>query len=349
MIPAPDADFAIRLVAKVSRRVTAILIVLPVLAALVSGSSDVWAEAQNSAVSVVFVGDIMLAGIPGELIKRGRDPFVPFGEILRSADFRIGNLECVIATAGMPINKIYTFRAHPRTLKVLKRHFTALSLANNHTGDFGTAAFGEMLDLLDQAGILYFGGGRNLSEAHAPIVLEHNGLRIALLGYDEFLPRSFEAGADRSGVAWSEDEQVRADIRRARTQFNADIVIPFMHWGWERESSPSQRQRQLARLMIDAGADAVVGGHPHVIQGFENYKDRPIFYSLGNFVFTGFNEEVNNTGWLLRLDLDKHGVQRWKTYVAEIDRYGVPHPSRKRKGYCYERGQVKEVSCGINP
>jgi len=118
-----------------------------------------------------------------------------------------------------------------------------------------------MLDLLDQTGLSYFGGGRNLSDAHAPLLLERNGLKIALLGFNEFLPRSFEADFDKPGVAWSEDEQVLTDIRRARTHYGADVVIPFMHWGWEDENFANERQRRLAHLMIDSEADAVVGGH----------------------------------------------------------------------------------------
>ena len=115
-----------------------------------------------------------------------------------------------------------------------------------------------------------------------------NGLRIAILGYNEYKPRSFEAGPNWPGVAWSEDSHVLRDIAAARAA-GADIVIPFMHWGWERERQPSARQRRLARLMIDAGADAVVGGHPHVTQGDESYAGKPIIYSLGNFVFDGFD------------------------------------------------------------
>jgi poly-gamma-glutamate capsule biosynthesis protein CapA/YwtB (metallophosphatase superfamily) len=94
----------------------------------------------------------------------------------------------------------------------------------------------------------------NLEQAHRPLWIERRGLRIAVLAYNEFKPRSFEAGADWPGIAWSEDSQVVADIRAARAA-GADLVIPFMHWGWERERQASARQRQLARLMIDAGAD----------------------------------------------------------------------------------------------
>jgi poly-gamma-glutamate synthesis protein (capsule biosynthesis protein) len=212
------------------------------------------AIAAEPSVSIAFVGDIMLAETPGKVIRSGRDPFAPFAAILDSADIRVGNLECVVATKGTPEpDKPYTFRAHPRTLPLLARHFDALALANNHSGDYGPVAFGDMLDLLDRRKIAYFGGGRNLTAAHQPLLIERKGLRIALLSYNEFFPRSFEADADKPGIAWSEDEQVRLDIAAARAIHRADLVIPVMHWGWEQEVVASQRQRQLARLMIDAG------------------------------------------------------------------------------------------------
>ena len=148
------------------------------------------------------------------------------------------------------------------------------------------------------------------------------------------------------GVAWSEDEQVQHDIAEARRRYRADLVVPFMHWGWENEPVASQRQRRLARLMIDAGADAVVGSHPHVVQDTEEYRGRPIVYSLGNFVFDGFSKDVANTGWLLRLELDREGARAWRTYVAHIDRQGVPHPDPATEGTCWERGQAAPAPCG---
>jgi poly-gamma-glutamate capsule biosynthesis protein CapA/YwtB (metallophosphatase superfamily) len=298
-------------------------------------------------VSIAFVGDIMLAETPGKVIQSGRDPFAPFAAILARADIRVGNLECVVATKGtLEPDKPYTFRAHPRTLPLLARHFDALALANNHSGDYGPVAFGEMLDLLDRRKIAYFGGGRTLAAAHEPLLIERNGLRIALLSYNEFFPRSFEADADKPGIAWSEDEQVQRDIGAARTIHRADLVIPVMHWGWEQEVVASVRQRQLARLMIEAGADAVVGGHPHVIQDVEQYRGKPIIYSLGNFVFDGFNDPGGNTGWLLQMDLDLEGVRSWRTLVAHIDREGTPHPAPQEKGMCWARGQQAAAACG---
>lgn len=296
-------------------------------------------------VRLVFVGDIMLDDGPGRLVSRAGDPLAPFAALLADADYRIGNLECPIATVGEPReNKIATFRAHPRVLPILAGRFEALGVANNHSGDYGHAAFLETLALLAGQGIATFGGGHHLEQAHRPLWIERRGLRIAVLAYNEFKPRSFEAGAEWPGIAWSEDTQVVADIRSARAA-GADLVIPFMHWGWEREEQPSQRQRQLARLMIDAGADLVVGGHPHVTQGVEYYRGKLIVYSLGNFVFDGFDYPAGRAGWLLRLTVDKGGLLAWETIAADIDDDGTPHPRAGRSTPCGRRGDPLVGEC----
>ena len=303
------------------------------------------ALAQAEPVRLIFVGDVMLDDGPGKVVAAGRDPLAPFAALLADADYRIANLECPLATTGKAIpTKIYTFRADPRAVRVLKGRFDAVSVANNHSGDYGRAAFLETLSVLDGAGIRAFGGGRNLVEAHAPLWIEKKGLRIAVLGYDEFLPRSFEAGADYPGIAWSEDSHVISDIRAARAA-GADIVIPFMHWGWEYEDGPNARQRQLAHAMIDAGADAVVGGHPHVTQGAEVYRGKPIIYSLGNFVFDGFEAPEAKLGWLLRMEIDKGGVSSWLTFAARMDQEGTPHPDPATATPCGRRGQAEVGSC----
>lgn len=311
-----------------------------------AGAAAAQTPQAGPVVSIAFVGDILLDDTPGKVIKRGRDPFAPTAALIDAADIRVGNLECVIATSGTPEpDKPYTFRAHPRTLPVLKRHFDAVALANNHSGDFGPLAFGEMLGRLQRQGIGYFGGGHTLAEAHRPLIIERKGLRIALLSYNEFFPRSFEADVDKPGIAWSEDEQVRRDIASARANDHADLVIPMMHWGWEHESTSSARQRQLARVMIDAGADAVVGGHPHVIQDVEQYRGKPIIYSLGNFLFDGFSDAANNTGSILRLELDRQGARAWRTYSTRIDREGTPHPAPTLGSTCWARGQDDAAAC----
>ena len=305
---------------------------------LVWGALAVAAPASGP-VSLVFAGDIVLDGAVGEMIARGQDPFADWAAVFGQADIRLGNLECVIATTGEAGKKNFTFRAHPRTLPVLRRHFDALALANNHSGDFGRAAFAQMLGLLDASGLGYFGGGHDLAQAHAPLIIERKGLRIALLSYSEFMPRSFEADYNAPGIAWSEDEQVVADIKKARTVYGADLVIPVMHWGWENEPLSGPRQRQLARLMVDAGADAVIGGHPHVTQEIEHYQGKPVIYSVGNFVMEESDNDNQRRGWVLRLQLDKQGVVSLETIAAQISLTGVPQRSREVASPCWHRGE----------
>ncbi len=301
--------------------------------------------AQTAPVTLVFAGDIVLDDDAGRMIERGQDPFAGFATLFKNADIRLGNLECVVATTGSAGDKNYTFRAHPRALPVLKRHFDAMALANNHSGDYGREAFAEMLGLMRQARLDYFGGGHTLQEAHTPLIIERKGLRIALLGYNEFMPRSFEADFDAPGSAWSEDEQVVADIRAARSVHQADLVIPVMHWGWENEQLANTRQRQLARRMVDAGADAVIGGHPHVTQDIEHYRGKPIVYSVGNFVMKETDNANQRVGWVLRLRLDAAGVQAFDTRVARIDLQGIPTPDPSTASPCWQRGDSAVGQC----
>lgn len=281
--------------------------------------------AAGSTVRLAWMGDVMLADGPGRIVARGGDPFAGVAGLLRQADLRIANLECVIATSGRAVDKPWTFRAHPRTLAVLKRHVDAVSLANNHSGDYGLQAFAEMLGRLERAGLPAFGGGGDLRAAHRPLILQRNGLRIALLAYNEMFPRAFEAGEQTPGIAWAEDEKIAAAIRAARAQ--ADVVIPFLHWGQEHSPTAHARQRALARLMIRAGADAVVGTHPHVRQDTELIDGRPVIYSLGNFVFDGFSDADNNTGSILWMTVDRQGVVDWGLQAVTIDKQGRPTPS----------------------
>ena len=325
--------------------------VLVLTAALCAGAGAQAGQprAQDTSVRLVFAGDVMLDDGPGRTIAAGGDPLAAFDAVLRDADYTIGNLECPIATTGQPMDsKIFNFRADPRVLPVLQGRFDALAVSNNHAGDYGRGAFVETMQRVKAAGIAVFGGGENLQAAHAPLWIERKGLRIAVLGYNEFKPRAFEAGATWPGVAWSDDREVVADIRAAR-RAGADVVIPFMHWGWEREPHTSARQQQLARRLIDAGADAVVGGHPHVTQGADTYKGRPIIWSLGNFVFDGFDLPPARIGWVLRMTVDRRGVRAWDTVEAQMDDAGTPAPRWDRYTPCGWRGETTVMRCQAPP
>lgn len=275
--------------------------------------------------SIVFVGDIMLDGGPGHAITSGRDPFAACSQLLANADYSVGNLECVLGTGGERMLKPYSFRAAPDSPRFLKKHFSAVSLANNHSGDFGPAGLVEQMRILAEAGIPAFGAGRTLAEARQPLVLDRHGFKVALLGFNGFRALTTAATADRAGSAPLEEEQVLEDIRTARKR--ADAVVPFVHWGPENTPQPRPAQARLARKMIDAGAAAVIGGHPHVTQTVEMFRGVPIVYSLGNFVFDYFpGDPPEWTGWVVKLTLRPDQPVELEMHSVKLDGTGIPHP-----------------------
>jgi poly-gamma-glutamate capsule biosynthesis protein CapA/YwtB (metallophosphatase superfamily) len=281
---------------------------------------------SDAKATIAFVGDILLDGAPGRLWARGEDPFAGVSSLPARADYVVGNLESPIATTGAKVSKVFTFRAQPATVVPLRAHIDAVSVANNHSGDYGPEALLETFDVLRNAKLPFFGGGPTQTQAHAPLLANVRGITVALLGYDEFHPRWFEAVGDTPGVAWSEEEHVVRDIRTARAK-GADVILPFMHWGWENEAEPYHRQKALARTMLDAGAHAVIGAHPHVTQGVDVYDEKPIVYSLGNFLFELIDYPSNAIGWVLFLVVNKRGVESWEVHTVHLDTNGLPSPT----------------------
>ncbi len=172
---------------------------LPILTMMLTIAPISFAAAQTNkpkdgTVRIVFGGDVMLDRNPGHALAHGEDPFADVAPLLKNADLAVCNLECVVARHGKHVLKPYTFKVRPACLAVLQRYFGAVSVANNHSGDYGPEGLLEEFALLEKAPLPYFGGGRDKKAAHRPLILQRNGLRIALLGYNEFPPRSFEAG-----------------------------------------------------------------------------------------------------------------------------------------------------------
>lgn len=265
--------------------------------------------------TLLFVGDIMLSRGVGSVMKARGDWLSPFRKIagrLLAADLAFGNLECPISDQGRNLHHLYSFRANPRALEGLKEAgFRVVSQANNHAYDWGPQALLDSLQRLRAAGIETVGAGQNDLQAHYPAIVDLGGLKVAFLAYVDVDPKEATAGVDRPGVAWLEPERVLADIRFARPL--ADLLVVCPHWGVEYATTPTRGQVNLARRMIDAGADVIVGSHPHVTQPLEHYHGRWIAYSLGNFVFDQKNPATHR-GLMLKVKvLDKQIVE-----VAEL-------------------------------
>lgn len=273
-------------------------------------------------VTVAITGDIMLSRAVGtRMVAAGSSGLFPFertAEFLRGFDLTVGNLECVVSRVGAPVpNKPFTFRADPLGFARLQAAgFDLVSVANNHSGDYGPVAFADMLAHLPGAGVQFVGGGLNHDAAHAPTVVERGGTRLAFVAACDIDPVSFAATATQPGHAWLDATGLRRDIPLARAQ--GDLVIVFLHWGLEYITQYDGLQQGLAHLAIDLGADLVVGAHPHVIQPTEVYKGKPIIYSLGNFVFDEmFDAEAH--GNILTFQARGNQILDWKLVPITID------------------------------
>ncbi|EHS58551.1 CapA family protein [Paenibacillus sp. Aloe-11] len=255
-----------------------------------SGSPQENDGKASSTVTLHFVGDVQFSGkVEQRLEKNGFDfPYQYLGNLFRKDDLTIANLETPVTTGGVgALNKTYVYKSSPKALTALAAAgIDAVNLANNHILDQGTGGLLDTLKYLDEKGIAHVGAGRNAKEAYAPHYFDRKGIKIALLGATRVMPdANWNAGVKQPGVAGAYDSTaiVKA-IREARRQ--ADLVIVIAHWGKERATTLEPHQIELSHAFIDAGADIVIGGHPHVLQGLEQYKGKWIAYSTGNFIFS---------------------------------------------------------------
>jgi len=248
------------------------------------------AAPQENTVRLNFVGDIMMDGHVETLLKeKGYPyPFVHVTEPFRQDDVTVANLETPVAVKGTPeTNKEYVYNSPPEAIPAMKAAGVDLvNLANNHSMDQGESGLVDTMKILEENGIAYVGAGSDADRAYAPVLLERNGVKIAFFGFSRVIPEvSWYAGKNKPGVAATYDPTKAVEaIRAVREQ--ADLIVVVAHWGKEKTDYPVDHQKTLARAYIEAGADLVVGGHPHVLQGFESYRGKWIAYSLGNFVFT---------------------------------------------------------------
>ena len=264
-------------------------------------------------VVLAAVGDVNLGDqTAGAIRSYGLNfPWTSAAPLLRVADVAIANLECAISARGEPAPKEYTFRGHPAATAGLRNAgIDAVSLANNHSLDFGADAFLDTIRHLRRNGVEPFGGGRDLAAAHRAVTRTAGGLRLAFLGYSDVRPAGFDATSATPGTARADLPMVD-DIRRARR--TADVVVVYFHWGEELAGTPDTRQRSFAATALAAGATVVLGAHPHVLQPVERTRRRLVAWSLGNFVFAARSAGTTETG-ILTVGLDVHGV-RWSELV----------------------------------
>ncbi|MBV9470883.1 MAG: CapA family protein [Abitibacteriaceae bacterium] len=281
--------------------------------------------------SLDAVGDILLdRGVAAQIQQYGMGyPFQQTRSLLSAADIAFGNLECPLATHGVKVHKKFCFKPDPATVKCLTgAGMDVLSLANNHSMDCGRIGLDETMATLRANGLHWCGAGENLAGAEQPTVLNIKGVKVAFVGFCQFLPEGSFLRDDAPTIAFASEEAVRRAVSVARQQ--ADVVIASFHWGEEYYSLPHENQVQLAHAAVAAGADLVLGHHPHVFQALEVVKHQVgghprralIAYSLGNFVFDAPRAWDSHTAetFILHCTLNRNGLvaaQAWPIYIGK--------------------------------
>jgi len=253
------------------------------------------------ALTLAAVGDVNLGDRPGDLMARfGYGyPWASVGATLRRADLSLANLECAVTRRGRAQAKQYVFRGRPEALRAMRAQagIDVVNLANNHTGDFGDRGLLDTLRAVRSVGMTPVGAGTTEAAAYRPRVVQRLGLRVAFVGFSTTLPFEFRAVGGNPGTAWGFADRVRQSVRRARR--SADVVVATFHWGLELAPREAARERALAQVALRAGATAVIGAHPHVLQPVRRPAGRLVAPSLGNFVFGAGTRATATTGILI--------------------------------------------------
>ena len=280
-------------------------------------------------VELAFAGDVHFEGAIGEELRSApKLVLASISPVLRGADLAVVNLETAITTGGAPTSKTFVFRAPPSAFTALSAGgVDVASMANNHGLDYGEAGLRDSLAAARHSRFPVVGIGLNAEQAYRPFRRTINGQRIALIGatqvLDDELISAWTAGPNKPGLASAKDvPRLVQAVRRARA--TSDTVIVFLHWGIELQQCPSPDQRTLAKQLVAAGADVVVGGHAHRVQGAGRMGKALVGYGLGNFVWYGTSELSTQTGVLL-VTVDGRKVLGYRWEPARIVD-GTPRP-----------------------
>ncbi|MCI8483735.1 MAG: CapA family protein [Lachnospiraceae bacterium] len=295
---------------------------------------------------LVFAGDIYLSPYVTERYDREGIQGVLSEELLAemtNADVAVANQEFPFSVRGEPAeDKQFTFRIDPSYVKVIKdMGIDVVTIANNHALDYGIEALSDTFDTLDQGGIAYIGAGGDKERASRPFLVQKGAETFGFLAASRVIPvPEWNIENRQPGMLCTYDSGALCEsIRQTRQQ--CDFLTVYVHWGIERENLPKEYQRELAKAYIDAGADLVIGAHPHVLQGIEYYNGKPIVYSLGNYIF---NQEIAST-MLLKVTVtqeNKSVLQLIPAYAAEAKTQEISQDQRA-EWYRF----VEEISYGI--
>ncbi|MFT3745645.1 MAG: CapA family protein [Pyrinomonadaceae bacterium] len=277
-------------------------------------------KTDDRTATFVAVGDIMLSrGVAKAIARSGNIsyPFSKLDDVLLKSDFNFGNLESPVSGNDQVLGAGLVFNARRDHATALSKYnFKIVNLANNHAFDQGLKGLLATRDFLDKLGVKHVGVGETEADAWRPSVVEANGIKIAFIGAS-YASINDGGVARKPNVARIEDQsRLAAAIQRAK--IDADYIVVTMHAGIEYTREPEKGQIAFARAAVDAGADIVIGAHPHWVQTTEVYRGKPIFYSLGNFVFDQKPDE-RRKGLMLRIRLRGQNLDQIEMMPVIID------------------------------
>lgn len=287
--------------------VLVILVFIAVWATIFNTSSSVVNVEPKENVSVAVTGDVMFARKMPNVLSMDSSPFAGVSDVVSNVDLLLVNFENAATSSGNAVKGDVPLSCDPSYVPLLKaNNNTVASLANNHAFDYGIEGMKDTVKNLKDAGITPIGAGETEDEAHQAVVKEINGRKITILNYmdsNNFAEYSYDVMPYANGSTPGYSAYDSADAQKQIAEHNdSDIIIAYLHFGNEYSNSPNEDQVKIAHELIDYGADVVLGSHPHVTQGIEVYKGKPVFYSLGNFIFDQSNT-ATHSAYFVKLDL----------------------------------------------
>ena len=262
----------------------------------------------SDSLSITFTGDILLdRGVRQFVEHRSVDKlFSPFVDsVFQSSDLVVANLECPATKIRQPAFKQYIFRAEPEWLQTLKAHgITHLNLANNHSVDQGRIGLADTKRNIQEAGMIPVGAGDNMQEAAQPVLLASTPRNVYLLTSLQMPLENFSYLPDKTSVSHEDLDSLKTRVRQLKETDPCCYIIVSLHWGGEHTLRPVPLQRQQAHQLIDAGADALICHHTHTLQTIEQYQGKPIYYSIGNFIFDQ-KKPINSKACMVKVTIKK--------------------------------------------
>jgi poly-gamma-glutamate synthesis protein (capsule biosynthesis protein) len=280
--------------------------------------------ANNKNIRIGFMGDTMIGRTVNELLASKPTHYI-WGDMLNNllaTDLNIANLETTLTTHDKAVPKVFNFKSDPKNVTALTAaNITLVSLANNHSLDFGVEGLQETIKTLDSANIMHVGAGKNLDAAMKGAIIEKNGIKIGVLGFTDNEP-TWAAGPNKPGINYVHVGNI-APIKQAIALIrnDVDLLILSIHWGPNMRQRPTQEFIDFAHQMIDAGIDIIHGHSAHIFQGIEIYKNKLIMYDTGDFIDDYAIDPLlrNDQSFLFLVDVTKGGIKKLTLIPVLID------------------------------